>query len=39
MKSANTDKAIQEIKKENAKAIFIECDVSVFAQVQTAIEK
>ncbi len=39
MKSANTDKAMQEIKKENAKAIFIECDVSVFAQVQTAIEK
>lgn len=39
MKSANTDKAMQEIKKENAKAIFIECYVSVFAQVQTAIEK
>ena len=39
MKSANTDKAMQEIKNENAKAIFIECDVSVFAQVQTAIEK
>lgn len=39
MKSANTDKVMQEIKKENAKAIFIECDVSVFAQVQTTIEK
>lgn len=39
MKSADTDKVMQEIKKENAKAIFIECDVSVFAQVQTAIEK
>ena len=39
MKTANTDKAMHEIKKENAKAIFIECDVSVFAQVQTAIEK
>ncbi len=39
MKCADTDKVMQEIKKENAKAIFIECDVSVFAQVQTAIEK
>ncbi len=39
IRSANTHKAMQEIKKENAKAIFIECDVSVFAQVQTAIEK
>ena len=39
MKSANTDKAMQEIQKENAKAIFVECDVSVFAQVQAAIEK
>lgn len=39
MKSASTNKVMQEIKKENAKAIFIECDVSVFAQVQTAIEK
>lgn len=39
MKSVNSDKAMEEIKKENPKAIFIECDVSVFAQVQTAIEK
>lgn len=39
MKSADTNTAMQEIKKENAKAIFIECDVSVFAQVQTAVEK
>jgi NAD(P)-dependent dehydrogenase (short-subunit alcohol dehydrogenase family) len=39
MKSAKTDKAMQEIKNVNTKAIFIECDVSVFAQVQTAIEK
>ena len=30
---------MQEIKKVNAKAIFIECDVSVFTQVQIAIEK
>jgi NAD(P)-dependent dehydrogenase (short-subunit alcohol dehydrogenase family) len=39
MKSANTEKAMQEIKKENAKTIFVECDVSVFAQVQAAIDK
>ena len=38
-KSANGDKALLEIKKENSKAIFIECDVSVFAQVQMAIQK
>jgi NAD(P)-dependent dehydrogenase (short-subunit alcohol dehydrogenase family) len=39
MKSDNADKEMDEIKKENQKAIFIECDVSVFSQVQTAIEK
>jgi NAD(P)-dependent dehydrogenase (short-subunit alcohol dehydrogenase family) len=39
MKSAITDDAMDAIKKENPKAIFIECDVSVFVQVQTAIEK
>jgi len=39
LKSANADKALQEIKKENPKAIFIECDVSVFAQVQIAVQK
>ncbi len=39
MKSPTTDAAMAEIKKENAKAIFIECDVSVFTQVQTAVEK
>ena len=39
MKSATADKAMEEIIKENSKAIFIECDVSVFAQVQAAIEK
>lgn len=39
MKFATADKAMEEIKKENPKAIFIECDVSVFAQVQSAIEK
>jgi NAD(P)-dependent dehydrogenase (short-subunit alcohol dehydrogenase family) len=39
MKSDNRDKAMEEIKKENSKAIFIECDVSNFSQVQAAIEK
>lgn len=38
-KSANSDKAMLKIKKENSKAIFIECDVSIFAQVQEAIQK
>ena len=39
LKSAMDDKAMQEIKAASPKAIFIECDVAVFAQVQTAIEK
>lgn len=38
-KSATADKAMEEMKKQNAKAVFIECDVSVFSQVQAAIEK
>ena len=38
-KSATADKAIEEMKKQNAKAIFIECDVAVFVQVQAAVEK
>jgi NAD(P)-dependent dehydrogenase (short-subunit alcohol dehydrogenase family) len=37
--SETADKAMDEIKKENPKAIFIECDVSVFKQVHIAIEK
>ncbi|WP_394990464.1 SDR family NAD(P)-dependent oxidoreductase [Emticicia sp.] len=39
MKSETTDEVMEEVKKVNPRAIFIECDVSVFAQVQTAIEK
>ena len=39
MKSDNSEKAFQEILNENPKAIFIECDVSKFEQVQVAIEK
>lgn len=33
------DKSMEEIKKENPKAIFIECDVKVFAQTEAAIQK
>ena len=39
LKSSITDTAMEEMKKENPKAVFIECDVSVFAQVQVAIQK
>ncbi|MBC7523380.1 MAG: SDR family NAD(P)-dependent oxidoreductase [Flavobacterium sp.] len=39
MKSGTTDRAMEEIKKENPKAIFIKCDVSVFNHVKLAIEK
>jgi NAD(P)-dependent dehydrogenase (short-subunit alcohol dehydrogenase family) len=39
LKSDDVTAAMDEIKKENPKAIFIECDVSVFAQTQAAIEK
>ena len=38
-KSTGTDKAMDEIKKENTKAIFVECDVAVFGDVQAAVEK
>ncbi len=37
--SETTDQVMLEIKKENAAAVFIECDVSVFTQVKTAVEK
>jgi NAD(P)-dependent dehydrogenase (short-subunit alcohol dehydrogenase family) len=39
MKSATSDMAMEEIKKESPNAIFIECDVSEFAQVEAAIQK
>ena len=39
LKSANRDKVMQEIHNENSKAIFIECDVSVFRQVESAIQQ
>ncbi len=39
LKSDMVEKSMEEIKKENPKAIFVECDVSNFSQVQSAIEK
>lgn len=39
VKSSTSDISMEEIKNENPKAIFIGCDVSVFTQVQTAIQK
>lgn len=38
IRPADSEKAMDEIKRENPKAIFIECDVSVYAQVQNTIE-
>jgi len=35
MKSDTAKEAMDEIRKENPKAILINCDVSVFSQVQT----
>ncbi len=37
--SADADQTMDEIKRENAKAIFLECDVADFIQVKTVIEK
>jgi NAD(P)-dependent dehydrogenase (short-subunit alcohol dehydrogenase family) len=39
LKSEITEKAMAVIRKENSNAIFVECDVSEFAQVQAAINK
>ncbi len=39
LKSDEGLKAMEEIKSENSKAIFIACDVSRFTDTQTAIEK
>jgi NAD(P)-dependent dehydrogenase (short-subunit alcohol dehydrogenase family) len=39
IRSAATDSVMEEIKNENPKAIFIECDVSVFTQIQEAIQR
>lgn len=39
VKSDNSERALQEIVNENPEAIFIECDVAKFEQVQAAIKK
>jgi NAD(P)-dependent dehydrogenase (short-subunit alcohol dehydrogenase family) len=39
LKSDAVEEAMSDIKTENSKAIFIECDVAVFEQVKLAIEK
>jgi NAD(P)-dependent dehydrogenase (short-subunit alcohol dehydrogenase family) len=39
LSSAATDKVMKEIHQENPKAVFMDCDVSVFAKVQKTIEK
>ncbi len=39
LKPSIDNEAMNQIKMENPKAIFIECDVSKFGQVQAAIEK
>jgi NAD(P)-dependent dehydrogenase (short-subunit alcohol dehydrogenase family) len=39
IKSDDTEAVMEEIKKINPKAIFLDCDVTVFQQVQAAIEK
>lgn len=38
IRSESTNNTIEEIKKENTRVIFIDCDVSVFMQVKIAIE-
>lgn len=37
--SESIEESMQEIKRENPKAIFIECDVTVFSEVEAAIQK
>ncbi|MDP4275774.1 MAG: SDR family NAD(P)-dependent oxidoreductase, partial [Bacteroidota bacterium] len=39
LKSDKANMAMEEIKQENPKAIFIECDVSIYKQVESAIQK
>jgi NAD(P)-dependent dehydrogenase (short-subunit alcohol dehydrogenase family) len=39
LKSESTEKAMEEIKKLNPGAIFVECDVSKFQEAGTAIQK
>ncbi len=39
LKSDSANKIMEEIKRENSNAIFIECDVSVYKQVESAIQQ
>ena len=39
LKSDNENKTMEEIRRVNPKAIFIECDVSVYNQVESAIQR
>jgi NAD(P)-dependent dehydrogenase (short-subunit alcohol dehydrogenase family) len=39
LRSDITNKTMEEIKKENSKAVFIECDVSIYKQVESAIQQ
>ena len=39
LNSEITDKVMEVIRKENSKAVFVECDVAEYAQVQDAIHK
>lgn len=39
LKSDTANKTMEEIKRENSKAVFIECDVSVSKQVESAIQQ
>jgi NAD(P)-dependent dehydrogenase (short-subunit alcohol dehydrogenase family) len=39
LRSDKMDKTMAEIRLENPKAVFAECDVSVFSQVQSAVHK
>lgn len=38
MKSASTEKIMAEIKRDNENALFINCNVSIFSEVQIAID-
>ena len=39
LKSDTVAKVMEEIKRENPKAVFIECDVSIYKQVEHAIQQ
>jgi len=39
LKPESVKEAMEEIKRENSRAVFIDCDVSVYKQVETAIQQ